>query len=78
MSEQGIQDADELGRPATNGELVHWMAPKPLRVGPAGVSAWAAGAFGVGVVATVVVLAFAHWLGPERGLGALSRRRRRM
>jgi hypothetical protein len=76
MSDQIVEDVEDLARPATNGEIVHWMASKPLRVGPAGVSAWAAGAFAVGVVGAVVVLALAHWLGPERRPELPWRRRR--
>jgi hypothetical protein len=71
MSEQaydGPDGADRLDQPPplANGELVHWMARKPLRVGPAGVSATAAAGFTLGVVTAVAVLALAHWLGPER------------
>jgi hypothetical protein len=68
MSESIVEDADERGRPAPNGELVHWMEPRPLTVGPAGISAAAASAFAVGVAAAVVVLALMHWLGPRREL----------
>jgi hypothetical protein len=67
MSEQAYDEVqDALASPDTDGELVHWMAPKPLRIGPAGVSAAAGVAFTLGVVATVAALALAHWLGPER------------
>jgi hypothetical protein len=71
MSEQAYDrpdGADRLETPPTqpNGELVHWMARKPLRVGPAGVSATAGAAFALGAVTAVAVLALAHWLGPER------------
>jgi hypothetical protein len=51
---------------AANGELVHWGDPKPLRIGPAGMSATAGVGFALGVVAAVSVLALIHWLGPER------------
>jgi hypothetical protein len=66
MSEQVIEDVDDLGQPTAEGELVHWMAPRPMRVGPAGVSATAAGAFALGVGAAVIALALMHWLGPQR------------
>ena len=70
MSEQAYEDLDGVsddGRPAdTNGELVHWMQPKPLSVGAVGISAAAAGAFALGAVTAVVALALLHWLGPER------------
>jgi hypothetical protein len=72
MSEHAHASADGIGddvRPVeSNGEVVHWMAPKPLRVGPAGISAAAAGAFALGAVTAVAVLALMHWLGPERQL----------
>jgi hypothetical protein len=75
MSEQVYDEVDGTApAAATNGELVHWGQPKPLRVGPAGMSATAGVAFTVGVVATVVVLALLHWLGPEREV-ELPRRR---
>jgi hypothetical protein len=77
MSEQAREDVDGIGedvRPVeSNGELVHWMARRPLTVGPAGISAAAAGAFALGAVATVVVLALMHWLGPERQVEASRR-----
>ena len=66
MSEQVIEEMDDLAQPAANGELVHWMARRPLSVGPAGVSVTAGAAFTAGIVAAVAVLALLHWLGPER------------
>jgi hypothetical protein len=66
MSEQIIEDVEDLSQPAANGELVHWMEPKHLQVGPAGMSVTAGAAFTVGVVAAVAVLALIHWLGPQR------------
>jgi hypothetical protein len=67
MSEQIYDEVDGTSpAPAPNGELVHWGEPKPLRLGPAGMSATAGAAFTLGVIATVAVLALAHWLGPER------------
>ena len=66
MSEQIVEPVEDFGQPATNGELVHWMAKKPLRIGPTAVTAMAGGAFVLGVTAAVAVLALAHWLGPQR------------
>jgi hypothetical protein len=71
MSEQAYDGPDgvdwmDTPPPKPNGELVHWMARKPLRVGPAGVSMTAGAAFTLGAVTAVAVLALAHWLGPER------------
>ena len=76
MSEQVVEEVEDLSQPAPDGELVHWMEPKPLTVGPAGVTVTAAGAFALGVVATLAVLALTHWLGPQRVV-ELPRRGRR-
>ncbi len=61
----------------SNGELVHWMQPKPLTVGPAGISAAAVGAFALGAAVTLGVLAVMHLLGPEREIAPVRRWRRR-
>jgi hypothetical protein len=74
MHEQVVEDVDDLGQPTPEGELIHWMDRKPLRVGPAGISATAGAAFTLGVVVTVAVLALTHWLGPQRGVEARRRR----
>ena len=68
MSERVLEDYDEILPSEPNGEVVHWMAPKPMAVGPAGISMTAAGAFVVGAAATLAVLAVMHWLGPQREL----------
>jgi hypothetical protein len=75
MSEQVIEEVDDLEQPATDGELVHWMARPPLRVGPAGVSATAGVAFALGAAAAVAILALMHLLGPERVVEAPRGRR---
>lgn len=68
MTEHVYEDYDEILPSEPNGEVVHWMAPRPLALGPAGVSVTAAGAFLAGAAATLVVLGLLHWLGPEREL----------
>ena len=71
MSEQVVDHTEaeaEEARPLTNGEMVHWMERKPIRVGPGGLSAAALGGFAAGVAATLGVLALAGWIGPERDL----------
>jgi len=55
-------------------EIVHWMEPRPLTLGPSGISMAAAGAFTLGAATAVAVLALMRWLGPERQL--IPRRRR--
>jgi hypothetical protein len=66
MSEQVVEDLEDLEQPAANGELVHWMGRKPLTVGPGGLSAAVASGFALGVAASVAVLALGGWLGPRR------------
>jgi hypothetical protein len=76
MSDDAFETIEgPVAAPEPDGELVHWMEPRPLRVGATGLSATAGVAFTVGVLATVVALALAHWLGPEREV-PLPRRRR--
>ncbi|WP_374471759.1 hypothetical protein [Phenylobacterium sp.] len=64
MSEH--EDWDDVLPNEPNGEVVHWMEPRPMSVGPAGISMAAAGAFALGALTTVAVLAMMHWLKPER------------
>jgi hypothetical protein len=66
MTESMFDDIDDVLPPEPNGELVHWMDPRPLTVGPAGISLATAGAFALGAVATLAVLGALHWLGPQR------------
>ena len=75
MSEQVIEEVEDLEQPAADGELVHWMERPPMRVGPAGVTITAGAAFTLGVVAAVVTLALMHWMGPERVFEARRRGR---
>lgn len=74
MHEQVVEDVDDLEQPTPEGELIHWMDRRPLRVGPVGISATAGAAFTLGVVMTVAVLALTHWLGPQQGVEARRRR----
>jgi hypothetical protein len=77
MSEHGQDYVDDILPSEPNGELVHWMEPRPLSVGPAGISAAALGAFALGAGVTVGVLALMHWLGPDREVRGGRRRRLR-
>lgn len=68
MSEQVPELApDDVPSPPA-GEIVHWMSPKPLSLGAAGISAATASAFALGLATSVLVLALLHWLGPQRVL----------
>jgi hypothetical protein len=79
MSEHAMEPFDDVLPEEPNGEVVHWMAPRPLAVGPAGISIATAAAFAAGVAAAVGVLALMHWLQPPgRGLADRVRRRLRV
>ncbi|HZZ31570.1 MAG TPA: hypothetical protein VFE10_06200 [Phenylobacterium sp.] len=75
MSEQVVEDLEDLQQPAPDGELVHWMDPKPLTAGPAGVAIAVATGLVLGVAGTLAVLALAGWLGPDREIVAPRPRR---
>ena len=77
MSQQSLDGIAEVAGPA-DGELVHWMEPRPLRIGPAGVSATAAGAFLLGAGVAVAALALLDCLRPRTEVVAAPRRWRRM
>lgn len=66
MTEYSDDYVDDVLPSEPNGELVHWMEPRPLTVGPAGISAAALGAFALGAAVAVGVLAVMHLLGPQR------------
>ena len=73
------EPVDDIGRvipELPEGELVHWMDPKPLRLGPAGITGTALAAFALGAASAVALLAAAHWLGPARTVTVERRSRR--
>jgi hypothetical protein len=55
-------------------EIIHWMEPRRASLGPGAASAAAAGAFALGVVATLAALALARWLEREERVVSLRRR----
>ncbi len=75
MSEEILEEVDDLSQPAVDGDMVHWMNRRPLRLGAAGISITAGASFSLGVVAAVGVLAMIKWLGPERVVVVPARRR---
>ncbi|MFC3067734.1 hypothetical protein [Phenylobacterium soli] len=66
MSDSVIEDIDDVLPPEPNGELVHWMEPRPISLGATGISLATAAAFALGALTTLGVLAAVHWLGPRR------------
>ncbi len=57
---------DDPAAEQPSAEIVHWMEPKPLRLGLGGASATAAGAFVMGVAAAVALMAVLHLIEPGR------------
>ncbi|HSV01611.1 MAG TPA: hypothetical protein VLI41_00270 [Phenylobacterium sp.] len=66
MTERMLDEIDDILPPEPNGELVHWMQPRPLTVGPAGISIATAAAFAIGALTAVAALALLRWLRPPR------------
>ena len=75
-SAEGI--GEDVGRVESNGELVHWMQPKPLSIGPAGISAAAIVAFTLGAAVALGVVAMMHFRGADRTLEPARRWRFRL
>jgi hypothetical protein len=59
-------EPEEFTPDPSNGELVHWMSPGPLRVGPGGLSATAVAAFALGVATAAGAYAAFRWIAPRR------------
>lgn len=66
MSDHPFDFVDDVLPEEPNGELVQWMAPKPLSLGLPQTAVAAAGAFALGALSAVAVLAVMHWIGPQR------------
>jgi hypothetical protein len=66
MSEHSYEDFDDVLADPPNGELVHWMEPRPLTFGPAGLSLAIAGAFALGLATALIAVGVSRMAGPER------------
>ena len=66
MSDRMVEEIDDVLPLEPNGELVHWMEPRPMSLGVTGVSMATAAAFALGVAATVAVMAVMRWGFPRR------------
>jgi len=66
MSENSYEDFDDDLPEEPGGEVVHWMEPRPLTFGPAGLSLAVAGAFALGVAATLLAVGLVRMAGHER------------
>lgn len=79
MSEHSYEDFDEILPEEPNGELVHWMAPRPMTFGPAGLALAVGGAFALGLATAMIAVGLTRMAGPERRFSApLEQRFRRL
>lgn len=66
MSEQSYEDFDEVMPEEPNGELVHWMEPRPLTFGPAGLALAVGGAFALGMATAMIAVGLTRMSAQER------------
>ena len=79
MTENSYEDDYEDLPEEPNGELVHWMEPRPLSFGPAGLSLAVAGAFALGLATALIAIGVSRLAGPERRMSLpLDRKLRRL
>jgi hypothetical protein len=67
MSEHSYEDFDEVLPEEPNGELVHWMEPRPMTFGAGAVALAAAGGFALGLAAALAVVALTRLAGADEG-----------
>jgi hypothetical protein len=79
MSEHFYEDVDDVLPAQPNGELVHWMDPRPMAFGPGALSAAVLGAFAAGLGAAILAISLAQMVRRERRMSApLERKLRRL
>ena len=79
MSENAFEDYDEVLPEEPSGELVHWMEPRPLTFGPAGIALAVGGAFVLGMATALIAIGVSRLAGPERRMSLpLDRKLRRL
>lgn len=79
MIEQSYEDFDEVLPEEPNGELVHWMEPRPMTFGPAAIALAVAGAFALGLATAMLAVGLTRMTGPQRSVGiSLEPRLRRL
>ena len=79
MSDYNYEDYDDVLPEEPSGELVHWMEPRPMTFGPAGLSLAVAGAFALGLATALIAVGVSRLAGPERRMSLpLDRKLRRL
>lgn len=69
MSEHSYEDFDEVLPEEPNGELVHWMEPRPMTFGPAGLALAVGGAFALGLATALLAVGLTRMVGAEPRIG---------
>jgi len=69
MSEHSYEDFDEVMPEEPNGELVHWMEPRPLTFGPAGLALAVGGAFVLGLATAMIAVGLMRMTDQDRRIG---------
>lgn len=77
MTDDTYEAFDEVLPEEPNGELVHWMEPRPLSFGPARLSLAVAGAFALGVATALLVVGVGRLTDSERRITPPPERKRR-
>lgn len=78
MSDHPLDFIDDILPEEPNGELVHWMEPKPLSLGAMGITAATVGAFALGVGVAVAAMAVMHMQQRAEPAFAVPRRRKKL
>jgi hypothetical protein len=66
MIENSFQDFDDVLPEEPNGELVHWMEPRPMTFGTGGLSIAVAAAFALGLAAALLAVGVSRMAAQER------------
>lgn len=78
MSEHSYEDFDEVLPEEPNGELVHWMEPRPLTFGPAGLALAVGGAFALGMATAMIAVGLTRMAAQDRRISLPESRLRRL
>ncbi len=79
MKDNSYEDYDDVLPEEPNAEVVHWMEPRPLSFGAAGLSLAVAGAFALGLATALIAVGVSRLSGSERRMSPpLDRKLRRL
>jgi hypothetical protein len=79
MKDNSYEEYDDVLPEEPNAEVVHWMAPRPLTVGAAGLTLAVVSAFALGLATGLIAVGVSRLSGPERRMSPpLERKIRRL